>query len=87
MDLDQTGGRQPPAQTGIETGRAQRKSLRHGPSPATQDRGMRFGTSILQSFGQNAFDLRDFAAQGKKGFLRPGGRRHGVHTAYVPVMF
>ena len=48
---------------------------------------MRFGTGIPQSFGQNAFDLRDFAAQGKNGLLRPGGRRHGVHTAYVPVMF
>jgi hypothetical protein len=48
---------------------------------------MRFGTGIPQSFGQNAFDLRDFAAQGKNGLLRPGGRRHGVHTAYVPIMF
>ncbi len=46
------------------------------------------GSGLLEAAGEPALYPGDFLAQGKKGFLRRGGRRHdGVLSSYVLVMF
>lgn len=80
MDFGQARSGEPTAQTGVETRSPAGKGLGDRPSAPSGDQPIGPIAWNLQPFRQNAFDLRDFMAQGKNDPLRQCGLRHGVRT-------